>query len=255
MQSELAWYDAVYHKLKNQLLRKYLLDSADIAGYSDSLVAIFLADSNITGLARAAFELANRGDSLQTIQLLSSMQNTIKPEDSAQFNLLVSYVQLLLQALSSSTGWAASDSLACILLENMEQTNYSQPGARARSVLRMKEHLAYHEPILLPGMGTPKQVMAMPEVTTGQDTAGSIMNLYPNPASTILTIEYKVEDEAGELMFQILDIKGSLIRSIPLANHKGKATIGLSGIPAGTFFGVLRMNGTLLQSKKFSVAK
>ncbi len=74
--------------------------------------------------------------------------------------------------------------------------------------------------------------------------------LYPNPANNQLIVEFKMN---GEKELQIMDMKGSLIKSLTLNAEQSRLEMDVSNLMEGTYLIKVLTNGRLLDSKIFTV--
>jgi hypothetical protein len=66
------------------------------------------------------------------------------------------------------------------------------------------------------------------------------MSLFPNPASTLLTIDYKAESRNAQ--YQLLDLTGRVLANGAIMNG-GQTTISVEDLPAGIYLVRIVDNG------------
>ena len=79
-----------------------------------------------------------------------------------------------------------------------------------------------------------QQVAATPE---------GFLRVYPNPASSQLTVEYSLSASYGAVL-QIHNSLGQVVKTTDLVNDQNKIQVSLDGLPAGTYWYTLHTNQT-----------
>lgn len=80
-----------------------------------------------------------------------------------------------------------------------------------------------------------------------------LLYIYPNPVKDVLTIEYALLISTSINKLGIYDIKGSLIKTIPIKEQLGLEKIDVSDMENGTYLISFGTNGIGKYSKKFIV--
>lgn len=85
-----------------------------------------------------------------------------------------------------------------------------------------------------------------------QTASGTVSNAYPNPANTMVTMDYNlVQGVEGSIV--IRNILGSTVKEMRLDRTEGKATINVSNLDEGVYFYTLLVNNTPAATKKLVV--
>jgi hypothetical protein len=79
------------------------------------------------------------------------------------------------------------------------------------------------------------------------------LKVFPNPASTKLTVEYPANNE--QLQFALYDIIGNQVKEVELPKGENMATIDLSNIAVGMYLYVLTNNNYIMQRGKLMIAR
>jgi hypothetical protein len=84
-----------------------------------------------------------------------------------------------------------------------------------------------------------------------------LFGAYPNPASTSITIPYYVKDLTGDVTISIMDINGKRIEEIHQTPTYGlnRVESNLSGLSNGIYFYSYSLNGALIATRKFIIAR
>ncbi|MCB0807196.1 MAG: choice-of-anchor B family protein [Bacteroidales bacterium] len=78
--------------------------------------------------------------------------------------------------------------------------------------------------------------MTMPEITGIDDlSASTLMETYPNPFTGEISIAYDFDDKSAATTLTVMDITGSVVEEIQIANHKGVVKLG-ADFPEGIYF-------------------
>lgn len=84
--------------------------------------------------------------------------------------------------------------------------------------------------------------------------AGVIGNAYPNPANSLVSINYNVNEfsEKGKLVFY--DMLGKSVKEITLNDKQGVAKINIADLNAGIYFYTLIVNDKAISTKKLVIS-
>ena len=96
---------------------------------------------------------------------------------------------------------------------------------------------------------------ARPEEEIIEDDAahlGSIMNVYPNPTNDKVNISYEI-DEGKSATITVTDMFTGRIAQYEFLKEQGKIELNTSGLKAGVYFVVLRIDGNITSSSKMIV--
>ena len=85
--------------------------------------------------------------------------------------------------------------------------------------------------------------------------AVSISNVYPNPATTISFVDYKLPASVANASLRVSNLLGVTVMEIPLNRNEGKATINVSDLKEGIYFYSLIVNNSATHTRKFVVKR
>jgi len=138
----------------------------------------------------------------------------------------------------------------------------------AINILRLTDSLQYEEPIILPGEG--ELLLSMGGVNKYKHNidlpynnsnitkenkmfTASLFNVYPNPVSNDLFVEYNIADNASNVVIDITEITGKNVKQIPITNNKGKINMSTSNWKPGMYYVSLSIGGAITKSIKITV--
>ena len=100
-----------------------------------------------------------------------------------------------------------------------------------------------------PLLGNKKGANYNIEIGKSQD----LLYIYPNPVNNKLTVEYALLVSTSINKLGIYDIKGTLIKTVPIKEQLGLEKIDVSNLTNGTYIISFGTNGIGKYSKKFIV--
>jgi hypothetical protein len=87
-------------------------------------------------------------------------------------------------------------------------------------------------------------------------TNDALVNLYPNPATDIVTATIKLKEKASTVTYNVIDITGKSQKMITHSNVvDDKITFSTSAFAAGTYFLVINADNKSTTVKKFTVIR
>lgn len=96
------------------------------------------------------------------------------------------------------------------------------------------------------------KVTAIPTYSDQINTS-MLVTLYPNPASENISIAYELKDPSAIYDLVIYDVKGGILKSVPLDKQKNNILTDIHELASGTYFCSLLENNKAISSKKFIV--
>ncbi len=96
--------------------------------------------------------------------------------------------------------------------------------------------------------------------TLGIDNAASlksatVSNAYPNPAVSVVNIEYKLPAGVRNASIKVNNLLGNAIQEITLSNAEGKVTIDVANLSNGVYFYSLIVDNSAIATRKFIVKR
>lgn len=98
----------------------------------------------------------------------------------------------------------------------------------------------------LPGVWVSAETMAYenPEMN---------LNAYPNPASDVIRLEYRIPENTGTANLNLMDSTGRLIRNFKVDNHTDHLDLNVSDLTPGVYFYNIEYNNLRSPSKKIAI--
>jgi hypothetical protein len=83
---------------------------------------------------------------------------------------------------------------------------------------------------------------------------GHVSDAYPNPASSVVAVDYSLTSSAKQAHLIVYDGIGKSICSVPLFKKEGQAKVDVEGWAAGIYFYTFVLDGRSLYTGKFAVS-
>ncbi|MCD4737235.1 MAG: T9SS type A sorting domain-containing protein, partial [Bacteroidales bacterium] len=254
-ESKLASFKQQKAKSFNALVRYYLNDTVNPLAAFDSLTVLLEYENSVSAKYLLAFLSGENGawseglGGLNNIPVqfeLTQAQILEHPQYVAQYNLLMELDQ------QGNTIFEA-DSAQVESLKSIEQTDAGQASAYARSILVALDELEYDEPILVPDILKSSAAMEEYEelLSKANEVPGDI-KIQPNPAKDYIIAGYELDNKTGAVL-EIHDINGNLKYRQNLWNQKDQLIVDTKDWRAGVYIAVLKINGELNESVKFTI--
>ena len=95
---------------------------------------------------------------------------------------------------------------------------------------------------------------ASPEsIDEGIMSGGSISDIYPNPASNFVNLDYQLTPQVKTAEIRIVNLLGTLVTEAVIERNGNKLTIDVSQLKKGIYFYTLLINGGVYQTQKLIV--
>ena len=82
---------------------------------------------------------------------------------------------------------------------------------------------------------------------------GSISEIYPNPASNSVTLDYQFTNEVRSAQVRVSNLLGSVVKESELQVNSNKAKLDISNLENGIYFYSVIVNGDVYKTKKLIV--
>jgi hypothetical protein len=89
--------------------------------------------------------------------------------------------------------------------------------------------------------------------SVNEGNKSSNITVYPNPTDERLTIEIDGFEEKDQINLDIIDVKGSLVKSLSLNSINIKQSISVAELKNGMYLLSIKKNGKLIATERFSV--
>ncbi len=84
-------------------------------------------------------------------------------------------------------------------------------------------------------------------------SAGNFSNIYPNPASRTVSIDYSLSPAAQLAQLKIFNLFGNVVKEARLERGAGKLSVNISDLKGGIYFYAIIVNGHVLKTKKLII--
>lgn len=82
---------------------------------------------------------------------------------------------------------------------------------------------------------------------------GSISDIYPNPATTVVNIDYNLPAEVDFVKVRIVNLLGAVVKESVVERSANKLTMNVSELEGGIYFYSVLVNGDVYRTKKLII--
>lgn len=252
LESKYSYYSSQKQQNVNELIRFMLKDSTN-NNIIDSIVYQMQKISTPYSYYLQAMANFDKMDSIGVVNKLNMVTSDFDLDDRENEVLagFEEYFDFLLEMQSNGTNIENIDSLGIARLYNIMENHTNLPQAYARNILIKTTGFKYNEPYILPDTtSTEKSSYRKYSNNSGQEKNKNYLTLYPNPANSFITVEYKTPLKMNGSI-EITTIDGIFVNSYQVNDIWGEKVIDLRDFVGGVYIVKLLSNGNLIQSEKF----
>ncbi|MDD3130399.1 MAG: C1 family peptidase [Bacteroidales bacterium] len=143
------------------------------------------------------------------------------------------------------------DSIQAIQLESLIQRDYYFPGAYARDLLFATGFIDYQEPVVIPEILKSSEIYGNEKFSSHD--APEILNVFPNPASDYVVVEYNTAEYNGDVLLSIVDLAGKHVFSEVQNSVRNQKVISTNGWKSGVYLVTISVNGATINSRKLTI--
>ena len=254
MESQLAKYRLRKSRTINALMHYYQHPDSTSGG-TDSIVQLLLNDTELAAKYQLALIYLQKGDLTQCEAVLDAIpaQYALQGAQLAAHQDMVSFCDLAADIITSDSGWYSATPAQLQQLTALQQA--TAPAATyARNVLVMLHQTEYDEPIQIPDLFKSTSAEEQYEKLRSA-TAPAVLEVYPNPAKDYVMIKYAADEQNSKRTLEIRNLKGELVKELPMTQAENTATVITRGWNAGTYIISLAANGKTTESIKFTIIR
>ncbi|RLD45372.1 MAG: hypothetical protein DRI89_01290 [Bacteroidetes bacterium] len=97
---------------------------------------------------------------------------------------------------------------------------------------------------------------ASPEsIDEGMTNGGSISDIYPNPATTVVSIDYSIPPGLNNARISIVNIYGNVVKELEIDRNAHKLTVDISDMESGIYFYTMLIGNNIYETKKLIIQK
>ncbi len=245
LEGEISFYSTlIYTSIDNQL-RIYRNDSVVL---SDSIEAILLRAEGLEWKYKLLDYYKATGNTQFEANILLDIENNLPP-NSMEADVHQEYVSYLDITNSINRDSIHNlDSAELVLLESFIGNN---PLIMKEIVpaLMLNNILPYQEPVYLPDGGGIENEENKPLFVEGKNTS---LLAFPNPASTHITIAYKVNTVEENLSYILYNLEGRMIKSGILEYKQDEILLNVSKYSSGSYIIILKDGSRIINSQKIT---
>ena len=153
--------------------------------------------------------------------------------------------------LNTDTTFLQPDSAQVNTLFDIFEQKLGLAGIYAQNLLIAAGLLEYEADIEIPEM-----LKFMPVLQKERRRAPegpSYIKVFPNPACSYITAEYKLDAEPSNAQILVIAADGRMIRQVHLKNSLDQVVIELNNLPSGMYIIQLKNNHKILGTGKFNI--
>ncbi|MBN3036665.1 MAG: T9SS type A sorting domain-containing protein [Bacteroidales bacterium] len=221
----------------------------------DSLEALYARENSIKAKYALAFLYLDSGDLQAGQSVMDDIPGQFQPDgpSMAEYQAMSVFYGYLRTLISEGKSIHESDSAQIATLSGICSSASGLAGFYAMNVLLALNELSYDEPVILPGI-----LKSSPVNQPGFNHAGNSpesdvsLKVMPNPAKDFIMVEYELNRD-GEALLQVLDATGLTKYSHKPSGRSDVMVVSTSGWKPGVYIAVLKLNGNIMESKKFVI--
>jgi hypothetical protein len=84
---------------------------------------------------------------------------------------------------------------------------------------------------------------------------GSISDIYPNPATSLVNIDYNLPSGVNSAKVRIVNLLGALVKESTIERNANKLTMDISDLKGGVYFYTVLINDDVFKTKKLLIQK
>ncbi len=195
------------------------------------------------------------GDIAKANFLLGQIPQTydLSGNQSMEYTYFQQLKQLQMDLLNQSLRLRDFNSTQVQQLLAIAESSEGLAGQQAKNILNFAYASAYEPSIILPGMAN--QALRISGKTEVSLNDPNMIKAFPNPATDLLTFEYRLEDLKKDAMIQVFDIHGKLIKSIPLTDIYGFVDWHTKDVESGLYIYTIGYENEILEKGQISIVK
>jgi hypothetical protein len=170
----------------------------------------------------------------------------LSDEEQAEYEKIVDYCELV-----SSFGVELTDSTSVQELTGIMESEQGSAAMYALNTLINLNEIEYEEPIEMPDFMKSAEVHGS-FTSINNSTKPQLFKVMPNPASEYIIVEYDLEMQP-EGIIEITDITGNPVYAVQVSNPKDQLTIDTRKWKPGTYIILLKINGRIKETVKFTI--
>jgi len=223
----------------------------------DSLNLLFQLHNTLSSQYDKVCWLNSRGAYDQANDLLAAIPGEFNLTSSQleNHNTLTKFYGIYQQIAADTTGGMFSiDSLLSVSLFEIANSNLGFPATYARNILLANRLINYQEPSII--QDTSLKSGKKKKFRGVKDSFNySMLEVYPNPASTYFILKFSLSDNAENSMVNLRDQTGKIVWSKRLTTKTNQEVIPVSELKSGIYLMTLEIENKTIESVKVTIVK
>jgi len=229
-----------------QFFRKDTLDPATL----DSLELLLVNDPYVDSKYRLAFYYYQKQDYNNMNTVLGNIPSAFELSNMQQA-IHQDYLTLFIILEQLSGNELLVDTVQAVQLETLIERDDYFPGAYARDILLAAGFIDYEEPIIIPEAFKSSEVVE--NETFNSFDKPEILNVFPNPASDYIVIDYNAEGHNGIVLLSIIDLNGKPVFAEVQNMQRNQKVISTQDWNSGIYLVTVSVNGSTIKSRKLTI--
>jgi hypothetical protein len=247
LESKIGYWQQYRSRAIDRIIREYLTDSS-LVGRLDSIIALYLDESNLQSKYRLTFAYWENNQAEQAISTLSDIPLDIELSSREQeiHQKYIDYFDILQTMMDSNLNDRQLDSTGVHKLVNIMNADIPLISAYARGLLIKGRHIDFTEIVSFPS-----QVKSYPDYYYIDPPKTKIpedeyLFLFPNPCGDYVIAYFNTiyKDQKGLIKFN--NLQGTEIKRIYLNSLQNQQVINISNYPNGIYIVQLEVEHKLL---------
>jgi len=232
---------------EKELIHQY---KSDTAMSNDSLLLFLSSRNRPDAFIQLAFEYLKANVISDAVNSINSINTLDLGSTELELrNKMLDYLQFYNVLINEGRSLFELNTSEIAELEVLSEGN-DLVASCSRSILISNGLLQYNEPILLPN----EMFKSTKIVRNNNVVNNSQLNIYPNPASQWLTVEYDLQVIGStSAVLNIIDATGRVVKSMGLSENKNNIIVDLTTLRKGIYFCNLVLDKNTITSRKLTV--
>ena len=209
------------------------LYKTDTTAPIDSLLLFLSSRNRPDAFIQLAFEYLKTNQIAEALNSINAINISDLGEPETELrNKMLDYLQFHSVLINEGRNIAELSNSEIAELEVLAEGN-DLVASCSRSILIANGILEYNEPILLPN-----EMFKSTKVARNNSFVNSSqLNIYPNPASQWITVEYDLQLIGNtSAVLNIIDATGRVVKSMELRGNKNSVIVDLTNLQKGIYF-------------------
>jgi hypothetical protein len=251
-EAQLSHHSKERYQAFSNLYRLYINDPGN-PGFGETLETLLMNANYLHAFYTLAYNYLENGNQYMADQTLGEIPGSFEliPEEMEVYLTHQDYFDTWVDLMNDTVFIVRPGNNIISNLLSLYSSGTGVPSVYARNLLISANEIEYNESINLNNYL--KNQRFYRKGIQGETTNHVSLNLFPNPASGIITIEFEAEPDAMDLNLLISDIIGNPCFSMDISTNKGLKQISVDGFKPGVYFVSLVNASRVLVTKRLMI--